>query len=67
MTVKVRAVDDQTPTPPPKKDTARTRRRASRPDPPGVDPHPTDGDEEDAKGPSTENDRRLREDKPPHY
>lgn len=65
--MRARPVSDETPTPPPKKATGKARRRASRPGPPGVDPFPASGDDEEAGGPSTENDQRLREDKPPHY
>ncbi|HEX4058077.1 MAG TPA: hypothetical protein VHX87_07160 [Galbitalea sp.] len=40
------------------------RRRVTTPPPPGTDPTPTP---EPERHESTENDERLRADKPPHY
>lgn len=42
----------------------RTRRRIRTDPPPGTDPHPEPEAERSA---GTENDYRLRADKPPHY
>lgn len=42
----------------------RRRRRARTPAPPGSDPHPA---AEPERHDTTENDARLRADKPPHY
>ena len=44
--------------------TKRSRRRATTPPPPGSDPTPLP---EPPRGSGTENDERLKADKPPHY